>query len=194
MKKIWLCLAFPIVILAGITVYHYVMSKIAVTEVMIRTEGYDPRDLLSGHYLRFRIKYKSKEFSGRRWHDFCKEKPFVCLETDADNRVINDYAVAKKNDCRITMKRHCDRAPLNRFYIPEEYAHILDRGLRESNDTWVRLSISRTGEPYVKNFYIDGMEWDKYAWKVKSQGGIYKKTAAISGGTTAKSKKRRGSR
>jgi len=193
MKKIWMCLAFPIVVLAGITTYHLIMSRIQVNEVMIRTEGYDPRDLLSGHYLRFRIKYKSKELSNRRWHVSCSKKPFICLETDENDRVINDYAVAKKRDCRITMRRHCDRTPLDRFYVPEEYANILDKGLRESQDTWVRLSIARNGEPYVKNFYIDGIEWDKYAWKIKSHGGIYNKRTTTSS-TAAKPKKRRGSR
>ena len=195
MKRIWACLAFPIVVLAGITAYHYVMSKIKVTEVLMRTEGYDPRDLLSGHYLRFRIKYKSKEFVNRKGRTSCDKKPFVCLEADENGRVVNDYAVARRTDCPVTMKRYCDHnKALDRFYIPEEYSHILDKGLRESNDTWVKLSISRTGEPYVKSFYIDGMEWDKYAWKVKSAGGIYKKPTPVSEAKQPKKKKRRGSR
>jgi hypothetical protein len=45
-----LCLALPFLVLGGLTAYH-ALNLQNHTEYRLKIEGYDPRDLLRGHYI-----------------------------------------------------------------------------------------------------------------------------------------------
>lgn len=61
-KKVWLglALAFPIITLSAWTWYVEEGIKNA-PEMTIRAEGYDPRSLISGHYLYLRLNWQDTD-------------------------------------------------------------------------------------------------------------------------------------
>lgn len=63
-KKIWLVLSlvFPIVFLLSWTIITEQNIKNA-KEIIIRAEGYDPRNLISGHYLNLRLNWQETDCS-----------------------------------------------------------------------------------------------------------------------------------
>lgn len=63
-KTVWLVifLAFPIIFLGTWAAHTDYKIKNA-PEITIRAEGYDPRDLISGHYLRLRLNWQDTDCS-----------------------------------------------------------------------------------------------------------------------------------
>lgn len=147
-------LLIPIVALGILTGYkHY---KVTVgTKVTLPIEGYDPRDLLSGHYLTYRVNYGVKnicEQSGKiNYSD-----GYVCLEP-------KHFSYLKPESCGIMIKGTCNRsrfeAGIERFYIPENQADQLDEDVRSRKGSIV-LSVTPDGNAQIKNFLIDGKPWN----------------------------------
>ena len=75
------------------------------TEITVRILGYDPRDLLSGHYIRYRI--------------------------DWDNTNIEQFN--NKSFTKQNFIDSLNRKSL-RFYVPEKHARYLDKILMESSN------------------------------------------------------------
>ena len=50
-------LSLPLAVLVAWTGYHTISSRIG-TEIILKVAGYDPRDLLSGHYLTYNVVYE----------------------------------------------------------------------------------------------------------------------------------------
>jgi uncharacterized membrane-anchored protein len=120
--------------------------------------GYDPRDLLRGHYLRFRIKYDWQETKNK-----CVDKYNCgyCL-TKIKNQQAPKVQIVDK-----TIAQQCDgfmlynelQTPLNRFYIPEKYAQKAEtilQNARQNNTAFLRLSISTQGKAQIVDLLIDG--------------------------------------
>ena len=97
--------------------------------------GYDPRDLLSGHYIQYQIDWDSTDCSQFR-NGQCPEKDF-CKEA--------------------RWGRQC------RFYIPEDKARDLDELFRKRNDTDTKFEVVysyRPGQKAVaKQLLINGQDW-----------------------------------
>jgi len=75
------------------------------TEIVVRITGYDPRDLLSGHYISYRIDWKKTDL-----HQF-EDKSFT------------------KDDFVRSLNKNSYR-----FYVSETHAKYLDKLLMESWD------------------------------------------------------------
>ena len=56
-KRILILLLLPIVYFIG-WISYLVVAEIGVPQVKIYAEGYDPRDLLSGHYLQLKLNWQ----------------------------------------------------------------------------------------------------------------------------------------
>lgn len=154
-KKLLLIVMIPFILLCLLIVraeYHLNMG----TEWDIAVRGYDPRDLLRGHYLRFRLDYnyidnKENNCSG---DDCC-----LCL-----NKAEHQAPKVHKTDCA-TAKTQCDafilselQHSLNRFYIPETKAQLAETLLqkaREHDTAYLRLSINAKGEPRIVDMLIN---------------------------------------
>lgn len=124
--------------------------------------GYDPRDLLRGHYLRFRLAYDWQEPRKE-----CKGKPgcSYCL-TDVGGQVPKVQIVNTKTakQCDGFMQYDYQQEPLNRFYIPEAqaiFAEDLLRQARNDNAAYLRLSINKAGVPRIVDLLIDGQPLSK---------------------------------
>ena len=106
-------------------------------EVTVAISGYDPRDLLSGHYISYQIDWNK-----------------------------TDCSQFENNECPIEYfakhKEHAQWGGRYRFYIPQENAELLDRLFRSRNKNFqVVFSYSKRSAPLGKRLLIDGIEWRK---------------------------------
>ena len=136
MNKKTLALSFfiPFFALLTWTMWLYTQQTTG-KEVIVAVTGYDPRDLLSGHYIQYTIDWEKtdcRQFAG----GICPEEEF-CREA--------------------RWGRQC------RFYIPENNARELDILFRRRNATdmvfEVVYSYNRGHEPLAKKLLINGKDW-----------------------------------
>lgn len=105
------------------------------TEVIVSVMGYDPRDLLSGHYIQYQIDWNRtdcSQFPGGNCpkEHFCKEARWG---------------------------RQC------RFYIPEKHARELDDLFRKRNNDTMKFEViysyQRGQAAIAKQLLINGKDW-----------------------------------
>ncbi|MFV0626338.1 MAG: GDYXXLXY domain-containing protein [Alphaproteobacteria bacterium] len=140
-KFLALILCIPFVCLLSwlaVLTYHSETGKTVTVSVM----GYDPRDLLSGHYIRYQIDW---------------------ARTDCDQF---DKSICPRNEfCgQNRWKNAC------RFYIPEKKAKELDAFFRRRNDKYhfeVIYSYKKEHKPIPKELLINGLDWRSYVEKNK---------------------------
>lgn len=159
-------LFFPILALASLAGYHgysYYKGK----EFVLPIEGYDPRDLLSGHYLIYTIDYQLEETGT----ELCpKAKAQAEHNTEPTPRPTTDYDAYvcleprefsrfQPNHCRYYVKGRCEagrfNAGLERFYVPETRAKELEQLVLKSNAEIVLAALPK-GRVVVKALLIDG--------------------------------------
>lgn len=94
--------------------------------------GYDPRDLLSGHYLQYQIDWEK-----------------------TDCRQFADNTCPQQDFCKdARWGKQC------RFYVPEEYAAKLDNLFRNGNFVFEVVYSYHKGRPAMaKQLLINGAEW-----------------------------------
>jgi len=119
-------------------------------EVTVRMQGFDPRSLLSGHYISYRIDWKQTDctqFSDNK----CPEEDFLNSGFDSWNDFYGNH----------------------RFYIPQEKARDLDRMFRESGrsgDVFEVVYAYKKGfRPVAKKLLINGEDWQIALRKDKEQ-------------------------
>lgn len=110
------------------------------TEITVRISGYDPRDLLSGHYIRYRIDWDKTDLT--QFDD-----KFITKQDFVDSLNKTSY----------------------RFYVPENHAKYLDKILMESWDVKeedkkiveVVYSCKKGKHPIAKKLLVDGQPYQK---------------------------------
>ncbi len=155
-KKLLLTVMIPFILLCLLIARaEYHLSTGAQWDFAIT--GYDPRDLLRGHYLRFRVAYDWQEpkeqCAGDRGCVYCltdvgEQAPKV--------QIVNTH---RAKQCDGFMQYGDLQEPLNRFYIPETQARLAEDLLREAridNTAYLRLSINKEGVPRIVDLLIDG--------------------------------------
>ncbi|PKL39063.1 MAG: hypothetical protein CVV44_09360 [Spirochaetae bacterium HGW-Spirochaetae-1] len=162
-KKLAAALLIPIVMLALLTLYKAVKIYSG-RKVIIPITGFDPRDLLSGHYLTYRLALNTDVCSG---HDRDRGNLFLCLSLDKNGAVIGSYPMEYLDEdwrdrCSAVLKGTCRRgsfmAGIERFYIPENESVLLDRAVRQGKGSLV-VSIDNKGNASIKELLIDGKPW-----------------------------------
>lgn len=139
-NKIITALAFPVAVLLAWVLFLTV--KVAtMPEVTVRIAGYDPRDLLSGHYIAYTIDW-DKTDCGQFQNNICPREEF-------GKHSVTDY---------------WGWGEQHRFYIPEEYAEKLDRLFRinrEKHTFEVIYKYSSGISPVARELLIDGKPWQQ---------------------------------
>lgn len=164
MNKTKLLLFIPVVILLGwvISIQTAVSTG---TPVVLPVRGFDPRDILAGHYLAVAVDYGAftSECADRqgkqRWE---KTEAFFCPD-------IGKIVLNKPADCAVFIKGYCRYGRfddnVSRFYIPEKLSRPLEQAVRESeNNPQLLLSVSRDGRAFPQDLILDGLpfaEWLK---------------------------------
>jgi uncharacterized membrane-anchored protein len=154
--RVTISLALPLIIL---------LSTIAKSEYQIRSGetwafkigAYDPRDILKGQYLRFKVlwDWEKKGNAQALKSNFC-----TCLKRKQETIKIS------KARCDSTPKT-CDGfirnkylSRIERYYIPEKKGKELEKQLRDKQAEIV-LSINSNGYPVIKDLLIEGQSLKK---------------------------------
>lgn len=151
-KMLILTLVIPIFALIGLTAYKkYILSFGREFELPI--SGYDPRDLLAGHYLQYQIDYG---MGGLCASGVDNEQTFVCLDP-------REFLYTKPSNCRALIEGTCTYgrfvAGIEKFFVPEEKAIELEQMIRDKPASII-LSVTENGRVLVKELLIDGKPWN----------------------------------
>jgi hypothetical protein len=128
-------------------------------EFVFEIRGYDPRDLLRGHYLQFRLDVGEPPV--REACDARDPRCCVCLSRGAPDVP----PLVERMTCA-TARLVCDGAlqaryldDPHRYYVPEAKARVLERRLIDAagrRAAHVVLAVARDGEAHVRELRIDG--------------------------------------
>lgn len=146
----------------------------------VKIVGYDPRDLLYGHYLNFRFDW---ELPAERGLCVAENDCCLCLDpqagTQSPRASLQDCEAAKKCVTHLSLpaRSGCqggepacrkgadgfDPEGGQRYYIPESAASQLNALLTgRRHDLSVDLHVATSGQHYLGKLYIDGVEWSDY--------------------------------
>ncbi len=168
MKKLnkWLIIALIIPLLSLIILTIYKQTKISFGKtIIIPITGYDPRDLLSGHYLIYRLNYNIENHEYNEYED--KETIYLCVKQLEKNSVKSKvvHSLADNQDCDTIIKGYFKRkkfiAGIERFYIPEEHSKILDTIIRKGQGKLV-IKVDNKGNAAIKDLLINDRPWKDY--------------------------------
>lgn len=148
-------LLFPIVVLATNT-WMYQQQRQAGETFRFPIEGFDPRDMLSGHYLFYKVDYGVISEYGCPASDITA---VLCLRPE--KRVYP--ADERPNTCEIYLQGECDAsaaftAGLDRFYIPQEYATQLENTIAQKKGS-IEVSIDKRGNAAILDLLIADKPW-----------------------------------
>lgn len=152
-KGLLVALIIPIIALLFLMGYKkYILST--GNEVILPITGYDPRDLLSGHYLIYEIDYGVKDICNNLFYKI-KKQGFICLST-------KKFSYRWPDNCETMIKGVCNHrrfeAGVERYYIPEKDAKKLEL-LVISKKASIVLSVLKNGKAQVKDLLINGSSW-----------------------------------
>lgn len=154
-KMVLLILIFPLLAMLSLTFYRAFRFYVG-ENIILPIEGYDPRDLLRGHYVTYRVKYGVENLCFNK-SSRLRSAGFVCL----DNK---SFSYNRFPNCRKMIKGLCQAgtftAGIEKFYIPEAHGKALDKMLRESRGS-IELSLTSEGKAQIKQLYIDGIPWSE---------------------------------
>lgn len=151
--RLGVALMIPIIalsVMAGLRHYRQSSGQ----EVILPIQGYDPRDLLSGHYLRYSVDYGVVESC-----TYSHTGPAViCLRPDSAFRMGTEAPY----NCEVFIRGRCKTgrfvAGIERFYIPEEGSMELDRRVR-GKEAALLLSVNQNGKAVIKDLLFNGRSW-----------------------------------
>ncbi len=155
-------LAFPLVLFLGWMAYHAAVASWG-QEVELAVVGYDPRDLLSGHYVQYRVDYGIEPCGGGEGD--VAEPRCLCFERLGSFPPVSWYGHCgdKPATCRNMLRGQCVggrlEAGIERYYFPEEHRDLLAR-LPEGSSIKVRLDGSGGGQ--VVGLYVDGVAVERW--------------------------------
>lgn len=147
-------LLFPIITLITMSAYKRHILHTGY-EVILPVTGYDPRDILSGHYVTYTVDYGV--------NNYCDDKlkvydGYMCLESHV-------FMLKPNSSCKHFIKGKCNygrfEAGIEKYYIPEKNATTLDKQVR-NNQASILISVTPEGHALVKDLLIDGKSWRKH--------------------------------
>lgn len=158
-----MALLIPIGLLLSNVIHKQVQLSYGKT-VSLSVQGFDPRDLLSGHYLVYDVLYNSDD-SCADLKPSPQQKLAMCLSPHHILSPLDDLSprcdVFLQGHCDCHRDRGCFKAGIERFYIPDDHALELDKAMRTKGGELV-ISVNRKGEAAIKELMIDGKSWREY--------------------------------
>lgn len=135
----------------------------------IKIVGYDPRDLLYGHYLMFRYKWDWAE--GQPAENACTgAECCLCVgEGDVDPKVsVMTCAAAKEQQCtRLVKGQYYGSTDFmldnDRYLVSETRARELEAILRDEPDRMrMEITLPPSGKSRIKMLHVDGIPVEDY--------------------------------
>lgn len=140
------------------------IEREAAPRYILNIEGYDPFDVLRGHYLIYRVNYnisglcRPRDQEEKRLSPPRRNLAYVCLEPKAFS-----YEKPSKG-CKAFIRGHCSGtlfyAGIERYYIPEEHAKTLEKMVR-GKSAQIEISVGPRGQGYVRDLLINQQSWKK---------------------------------
>ena len=140
---LWCALLLPIVAFAGLTARAELLRasgpvfRVAIT-------GYDPRDLLQGHYLRYRMQWPAD--------GACDEATCcLCLRTSGDHTRVECSMASKTCDAQLS-RQIVEQG--REFFIQEDTGPALEQAIRRGGGS-LDLNVTSNGQIRVHELFID---------------------------------------
>ena len=160
-KLLILAFIFPILFLLGITGVNEYFLRINQSQTLtFPIEGYDPRDLWAGYYLRYKVNYGLKcPSTHTAEYGKCPNKAYICFEPEKYLRV----SEAPDKNCSLFIKGKCACFSdnfrvkgINRYYVPEKKAKQLEQLFIKADKKEIILSVTNKGTVWIKDLTIEG--------------------------------------
>tara|TARA_B100001115_G_scaffold125763_1_gene94285 strand:+ start:220 stop:720 length:501 start_codon:yes stop_codon:yes gene_type:complete len=151
-------LIFPMLCLAGFVLWNVWVATQG-QKLTLPIRGFDPRDLLAGHYLAYRIEYGFESLctGSKNQHE---KKTYICF---APKKILG--ARPQSSECQKYLKGVCKngrfQTGLDRFYIPQKHARKLEQAVVNKKGE-VILSLDGMGGAAITDLLIDGLSWKKW--------------------------------
>jgi uncharacterized membrane-anchored protein len=164
MKRPWAILALVLPLLVfllaiGRAEFHLLKGETFTFAIT----GYDPRDLLRGHYLQFRVAYDWEEDTQACSTEDGQECCYCLMHSDGPTpKVSHALCVEAESTCDGYL-RETEVTDLNRYYIPEEQAQAAEKLLRDGwaeGTAHIQVSITPDGEAQISDLQIGGESLD----------------------------------
>ena len=140
---LWCALLLPIVAFAALTVRAELL-RASGPVFRVAIAGYDPRDLLQGHYLRYHIQWPA--------HGACDgEACCLCLRTSGDHTKVECNVAART--CEAQLSREMVEQG-REFFIQEDTGPALEQAIRRGGGT-MDLNVIPNGQIRVHELFID---------------------------------------
>ncbi len=162
-KLVWLALALPLLVIV-LAIARAELFLRGAEEFSLPIEGYDPRDLLQGRYLQFRLSLDEEHALEREACAGATEDCCWCLSS-----VPGQPAARAETATCSTARTQCAGAlPLSaattpfRFYVPEAQAPDMERALGEARLThraFAVFAIDPSGEARVSELMLNGKRY-----------------------------------
>lgn len=147
-------LVFPVLVLLALT-FTKTYSLQTGQRIVLPISGYDPRDLLAGHYLTYRVDYGIPAIC----EDRAGKTGCVCFPDLAfgSAEFVPECEATGLAKCELYIRGVCSRtrfkAGIERFYITESKAEELDRIVR-TGVAEIRVSVSSDGSALVEELIL----------------------------------------
>jgi uncharacterized membrane-anchored protein len=142
---LWCALLLPIVAFAGLVVRAELL-RASGPVFHIAIAGYDPRNLLQGHYLRYRLQWPA---DGSCDGATC----CLCLQTSGAHTKVECGVVNAVCDAQLS---HQMVEQGREFFIQEDAGPALEQAIRRGQGTMV-LNVTPNGQVRVHALLIDGV-------------------------------------
>ena len=170
-KAALLAVAFPLAVM-GAWLARLDWHERSGTPVQLAVTGFDPRDLLAGHYLTYTVGYGALSICPSE--EIAPTETCVCLAENSETRIHEATWAGGCNErpstCGPFIKGTCRygrfSANIERFYFPEAFQSTLAVIPEKSTITVI---LRPTGEGLVTGFAVDGVQLLDYA-KAHSDG------------------------
>ena len=152
---------FALIPIMGICLFlshaHYQASTGLVYRVKIK--GYDPRDLLHGHYLRYTFDFATESLAHKHIYLPKAKYCFIHLQTSEHRIEIMPYS-DKLAKCSSVIN-YSKLSENYKYFIPEIYASDLEKKLRDRKiKATVDLIINQNNDFTVGQLYLNDQPWE----------------------------------
>jgi uncharacterized membrane-anchored protein len=143
--QLWCALLLPIVAFAGL-VGRAELWRASGLVFHVAIAGYDPRDLLQGHYLRYRLQWPA---DGACDGATC----CLCLQTSGVHTKVECSVADKTCDAQLS-RQMVDQG--REFFIQEDAGPALEQAIRRGQGA-MALNVTPNGQVRVHELFIDGV-------------------------------------
>lgn len=167
-------LAVSIPVITAVKSYNAVLSA---PVIKVEIEPYDPRDLMYGHYLNFRIKWNWK--NGKADAKECEGgKCYLCVGEGHDNPQVSLQPEkpddnSEKNCAYVLEGQYYGGDTfdigISRYYLDEDFALPLEKLFRDKKEDFFIGLVMASSRPVQEELYVGDLSLLEYIEKHKDE-------------------------